>query len=52
MISYVVVTRQRGDVTHLLNGFPIAGPWWVDWLDDADTWYAREVERMRERAPA
>lgn len=23
-----------------------------DWLDDPDEWYAREVERMKERAPA
>lgn len=24
----------------------------LGWSDDPDEWYAREVERMRERAPA
>lgn len=51
-LTFVVVRRTRGDITLLLNGLPIAGPWWVDWVDDADAWYAREVERMAERAPA
>lgn len=52
--SYVVVTarRTRKDVTFLFNGYPFAGPWWVDWIEDADDWYAREVVRQAERAPA
>lgn len=26
--------------------------WFHDWLEEPEEWYAREVERMRERAPA
>jgi hypothetical protein len=49
---HYVVRRTRSDIVFFLNGYVIAGPWWNDWIDDADKWYEREVERMCERAPA
>jgi hypothetical protein len=50
--GHYVVRRTRSDIVFFLNGHVFAGAWRHDWIDDADKWYEREVERMCERAPA